>query len=271
MVEFRAKSAHICFINQKHKKKRTNIFTMKNKFLSTILNFITELFYPLYEAAERNFTLGAIEESAGKPRQDRRGSDFNINVRTNAPSIDESGKPIISTTDNPGFIPDSLQQKIVSNTGSGSAAVTAYMFNEDVFTATATNNGSGASSVSNTYNDGFTGNGYNQLIKIANQGKGILCYGMTLTYIVTSGSAQDTAGLNSSNLNHNAAVLVGSGMRPTPMPMNQGTNYGQYQIGTMTVKRMFYVSALDQITYSVPVGDTVTAIVLTNPGSPALQ
>lgn len=192
--------------------------------------------------------------------------NINVNVRNNDGSIiDRSGDPIYDLMSSPQATPSTLQQVIVSNTGSGAAAITAYFMNEDVFNATATNNGSGASSASNTYSDGWSGNGYNNLAKSVNNGRGIMCYGLTFQYIVTSGAVQDGTGLSAANPNLLGATNVGTSMRPEPSPLNEGLRNTQYLSGVMTVLAPFFMSSISQISYRIPVGDTVTLTVFCRP------
>lgn len=242
----------------------------KLNFLTAIFSFIANLFNPIFEAAEKTFTLGVIESiptSRGNGSSDggARGADINVNVNTNPAYIDRSGDPIIDRVSSYDFVPDSYQYKNVNGSASGAAAITAYAFNEDSYNATVTNNGSGASTVTNTYADGWSGNGYNKQIASANAGRGVLCQGITMIYQVTSGSAQDAAGLASSNLQMLNFTLVGTSSATVPSPLNQGFNYGQYQIGTMTVVKRMFISCVTQFSYVVPVGDTVTFIALMNP------
>lgn len=191
---------------------------------------------------------------------------INVNVNTNSDSyIDLSTDPTLNPMDSPNATPNSLGQTIVSNTGGSAAAVTAYFLNEDIYNATPTNNGSGASSVSNTYADGWAGNGYNALSKSATAGKGIMCYGFTLEYITTSGGAQNPTGLTTANPTYLTANLVGANQAPFGMPLNAGVRNTTYQTGTMTIKKSFYLSCLNQFSYGVPVGNTVNFTVINRP------
>ncbi len=199
------------------------------------------------------------------PAQNGNGA-MNININQNSDSlIDLSAMPTINSMAAPNLVPPTLAQTIVSNVGSGADVITAYFLNEDTYNATPSDNGSAASSVSDTYSDGWFGNGYNKLAASVNQGNGIRCYGMTFVYLVTFGRVQDATGLNGSDINFLTATFVGNRQAPSPMPLNAGIRNTQFQDGTMTVKANFFLSAADQIAYSVPVGDTVGLTVLTRP------
>lgn len=242
------------------------------KFFHAIITFAISLFEPFYLAAEKKFTLGIIEglptnASGAAGAAPANGSGQNININIQQPGIiDQGDEPIIDPMSTRSVIPNTMTQTIVSNTGSGAASVTAYFLNEDTFNLTATNNGSGASSVSNTYSDGWVGLGYNQLARSVNAGRGVLCYGFTLVYKVTSGGAQDPTGLAAASPSYIAYNNVGTnGQMAVGEPLNEGIRAANYQTGTMTLLRKFYLCSVNQISYVVPVGDTVSMIVLTKP------
>jgi len=245
----------------------------KSNFFRAIFSFIASMFLPLYEAAEKKFTLGIITRTAtaGTAAFSGAGSasqNINIKVSSNAPMIDRSNEPVIDPSAAPDYFPDSFEQTITSATGSGAVAVTAYFLNEDIYNTTPTTNGSAASSVTDTYNDfGGTGNGYNRMISGANGGKGAMCYGVTFVYQVTESGNNDPSGLAKSNVQLLNSTNVGNTQKPAPTPINQGLNYGMYQTGIMTILKKFYLCATSQIAYNVPVGDTVTIIALMRPQS----
>ncbi len=194
------------------------------------------------------------------------GSPVNVMINTgDIPFIDLSADPPLNPMQNPNSVPTSLGQTIVSNTGGSAAAITSYFLNEDTYNATPTNNGSGAASVSNTYNDGWSGNGYNNLSKSVNAGNGILAFGFTLEVITTSGGAQNGTALNAANPTYLTASLVGATQSPNPIPLNTGVRNNQYQLGTMTVKKNFYLSSLNQFSTLVAVGTTSSLTIICRP------
>lgn len=241
-------------------------------FLSLIVTMITSLFLPLYNWAEKRFTLGIIDGLATTTRATQVPADSapsngtNININVKSPGvIDQSEEPIIDPMSSRAVIPNTMTQNVASATGAGDENVTAYFLNEDAFNATPTNNGSGANSVVITYSDGWTGLGYNQLSRSANGGRGVLCYGFTLIYKVTSGGAQDPTGLAGANPSYIAYNNVNGGEMAVGEPLNEGFRADNYQLGTMTLLRKFYLCSVNQISYVVPPGDTATMIVLTKP------
>ncbi len=241
------------------------------KFFSLILTFIVSCFEGLYLKAEKHFTLGLIESLAttnapASPGAAPSNGGQNININISKPgTIDQSDEPIIDPMSSRHSIPNTMTQTVASAIASGDENVTAYFLNEDAFNATPTNNGSGPASVVITYSDGWTGLGYNQLARSANGGRGVLCYGFTLVYKVTSGGAQDPTGLANASPSYIAYNNVGTGQMAIGEPLNEGTRADNYQTGTMTLLRKFYLCAINQISYVVPPGDTASMIVLTKP------
>ena len=183
-----------------------------------------------------------------------------LQVQNNTPSdstIDVSGQFDMFP------VPPAMTQVIASATGGGAAAINAYFLNEPYFTSTPTNNGSGAASVVITYGDGFSGKGYNQLA--AGSEGGIKCYGFTLQFITTATGAQNNAGLNTAAPTILVANLVGANTIPRGLVLAAGSRNTQYLAGVMTVRYQFKLNTLCQFQYAVPVGNTATLTVLTQP------
>lgn len=161
--------------------------------------------------------------------------------------------------------PNAMTQTIVSNAGVGGTAITAYFMNEDVYNATPTNNGSGALSVSNSYGDGWTGGGYNRFGYLEAGQNGIACFGLTIVYTVIATSAQDASALPLANPTWRMANLVGNAQLPVGIVLAAGQRNTQFQAGTMTVRFRFNLGPMNQLSYSVPVGDTCSLTVMTSP------
>lgn len=187
------------------------------------------------------------DNNSPSPRPNLSKSDLNQSIldMTNMPEIDIMPVPM------------GLTQTIQSNGGASAVAKTAYFLNEDSYTATPTNNGSGASSISNTYGDGWGGLGYNNLAKAVNAGRGIKCYGLTIEY--TQGGSEFASGLTTANLTLNFVNLVGASYIPSGVVLSVGKRNTQYLDGTMTITRTFYLNALAQISYVVPASTTADA------------
>jgi len=160
-------------------------------------------------------------------------------------------------------VPVAMSQTIASATGTGATAVTAYFGNEPYFNSTPTTNGSGAGSVTNTYGDGWSGKGYNQLFNAIT--RGVRCYGLTISFITTSTGAQNPSGLNTAATTLLVADLVGANQIPKGIVLNAGARNTQYLSGTMTVIYQFNINCLTQLSYSVPVGNTVSLTLLSTP------
>lgn len=180
-------------------------------------------------------------------------------AEANTPMLDIEGETSMKPTLN------AMTQTVASATGGGAAAITAYFLNEDVFNATPTNNGSGALSVTKTYGDGWSGGGYNRYAYLQSQDNGIQCYGLTLVYTITSSGAQDSSALATANPTWLMANLVGNRQVPVGIVLQAGTRNTQFQAGTMTVRFRFNLSALNQLSYNVPVGDTASLTIMTQP------
>lgn len=178
--------------------------------------------------------------------------------RPSAPSKQDQNSSILDMSAMPEIdimpVPMGLTQTIQSDGDAGALAKTAYFLNEDSYTATPTNNGSGASSISNTYGDGWGGLGYNNLAKCVNGGRGIKCYGLTIEY--TQSGTELASGLTTANLTLNFVNLVGASYIPSGVVLSVGKRNTQYLGGTMTITRTFYLNALAQISYVVPASTT---------------
>ncbi len=159
----------------------------------------------------------------------------------------------------------SMTQVITSASGGGALTQTAYFLNEDIFNETPTNNGSGAGTITNTYGDGWAGNGYNNLAKALSFQNGIKCYGFTLEYITTSTGAENPAGLAVAQPTWLMGNLVGNRQIPKGFVLPAGKRNTQYLTGTMTLDGIFYLNALCQFSYGIPVGNTVTLVILNKP------
>lgn len=196
------------------------------------------------------------------PTYNQASNQFNANqdkANANTPMIDESGEA--------NFKPKlpAMTQTIASAAGVGATAITAFFMNEDVFNPTPTENGSGAGTVTNSYGDGWDGGGYNRYAYLEGAQNGIPCYGLTLTYTVTSSGAQDGSALALANPTWLQANLVGNRQIPVGLVLAAGVRNTQYQSGIMTVRFRFNMSALNQLSYSVPAGDTASLTIMTQP------
>ncbi|HYD20025.1 MAG TPA: hypothetical protein VEB40_01020 [Flavipsychrobacter sp.] len=247
---------------------------MKKSFFLRVLSMIASFFSNhlnlFADACERQFTLGIIQRSGaitspGYAADERDEADGRI-VRTALNTIAQND-PIVNMQGEINMLPNvpAMTQVIVSNAGGGAVAKTVYFLNEDIFNATPGNNGSGEASISNTYGDGWSGNGYNQLAKALSAQNGIKCYGLTLSFVTTSTGNENSSGLATAQPTWLMASMVGSSQIPKGFVLNAGKRNTQYLSGTMTISGVFFMNSLCQLSYVVPAGNTVTLTVLTSP------
>ncbi len=165
-------------------------------------------------------------------------------------------------------VPPAMTQVITSAAGVGALSKKAFFLNEGFFNSTVTDNGSGPGSITNSYGDGFSGKGYNQLATAnINGSNGIGCYGFTLEYITTSTGNQNPGALALAVPTILVADLVGNNQIPRGIPISLGTRNTQQQTGIMTIAYQFTLNALCQFSYNIPVDNTVTLTVITDPSS----
>ena len=154
-------------------------------------------------------------------------------------------------------IPRTSVVTLTSATGASAVAKTFYLFQESTFNATPTNNGSGAASITVTYDDGFSGASINRLLMESNNGRGLLCKGFTLNYKVTSGGAADPTGLATSAIQLRSYNSKNGGYIPYDIDVAEAVRNNAYNSGIITVETEFWMNGLTQFTGSLPVGDTV--------------
>lgn len=153
-----------------------------------------------------------------------------------------------------------------SNDGSGAATVTQYIFNSAVMNAAVTTNGSGSASITNTYGDGFTGKIYDEAVRSANGGRGVMIKGFTITSTTTSTGAQISTPINTLQMQVLNANGQG-GSTPVPIDVNSALRNNQFQIGVFTVVFKFYLNAMNQISVSLPANTTFAFTFVTETGS----
>ena len=157
--------------------------------------------------------------------------------------------------------PQALTILHTSNNGGGGTSKTVYFLNTASLNAAVTDNGSGAASIVNTPGDGLSGAGYDQYARM----NPIKCYGFTMHYITTSTGAENSAGLTTANPTWLMANLVGANYVPVGFVLNSGARNSQYLAGEMTVKQVFYLGPLNQLSYALPTGNTLNVTILCQP------
>lgn len=103
-------------------------------------------------------------------------------------------------------LPNSITVSLSSAAGVGAVATRVYLFNQDKL-SNITDNGSGANSITYTYQDGFGGNVVSELLAMARAGVGAVCYGVAIRANVIATGAGSSAALATTNpafYNYNA-------------------------------------------------------------------
>lgn len=163
------------------------------------------------------------------------------------------------------MVPPTVSFSAYSNTGTSAATTTIYLLNTNSYNALVTTNGSAAASIVNSYGDGFSGKYYEQLMRSANNGKGIRVYGYSIQYTITSSGNQDPVGLQ------NAAftALHFTGINGNSLPMNLQNSLAlrntQYLSGLLTFKWDAFLDSATQFSCSLPVASTVQITFFTTP------
>lgn len=165
-------------------------------------------------------------------------------------------------------VPTSFNVTTSSNNGAGAATVTQYLFNESVLNAAKTTNGSGAASIVNTYNDGFSGKVYDQLFKTMNTGQGILMKGLTIQITGYTSGSQIASPFATLAFNVITANGMGSTI-PVPIDFSEALRATNFQSGTLTILRPFFFNALSQVQLQLP-KDTVISLTLFTQSSNAI-
>lgn len=163
--------------------------------------------------------------------------------------------PGVSTYSNKTYdifsVPPQLNYTTSSNAAGSSATVTQYIFNNNVMNAAVTNNGSGAASIVNTYNDGFSGKVYENGFRSWNGGRGILIKGFLIQVTNYTSGAQVSSAFGTLAMQILYANFQG-GTTPIPIDVSSALNNAQYQVGILTLKQSFYLNASSQISISLP-------------------
>lgn len=149
---------------------------------------------------------------------------------------------------------------IASATGAGAASITQQLFNNDYLTALIINNGSGAASVVNTWNDGFAGALISRVIS-AKGDAGLRAKQLQLKYVITATGVQDSGGVTAANPTLTTFNGDGSTL-PQIIPIASAGTPAYQQQGFLIVNVNFAVKRYSQLSVVVPVGDTVTVTVV---------
>lgn len=144
-------------------------------------------------------------------------------------------------------IPTSLS--FISASPNNGTSKTQYIFNTSVLNPCVESNGVGV--IVNTYGDGFTGKGYEQLIRSAKNGRGILIKGFTIK-ATTAAGVLDSTFFTSAALNIVATNLKNAGLLPVNCDLDMAVRNSAYKDGILTVVFPFYLNSLTQVQYVQP-------------------
>lgn len=154
-------------------------------------------------------------------------------------------------------IPNSITISVASATGAGAAATRVGLFNQDIF-GTVSNNGSGAGSITYTYQDGTTtGALVSAILTQARAAVGTICYGVATRMLVTSSKAGDATGLANANGAFYAYNAFGASI---PLNLNMSSDQGRqdYDSSIEVIPLVQNISRFVQYSFVLPVGDTAT-------------
>lgn len=160
-------------------------------------------------------------------------------------------------------LPDAFTIQVASAAGGGAVATRVFLLQQDSLNDI-TNNGSGAASITYTYQDGFAGRNLSQIVGNARNGMGAICYGFSIRMTVTATNAGDAAGLAAANPSFRTFDAFG-----TFLPLNvSGTmnqERGDFDTSIMVWRTAQNLSLFTQLSFVIPVGDTATVTIYTTP------
>lgn len=160
-------------------------------------------------------------------------------------------------------LPTSAMVQVASATGASAARKTVYLLQQDTLN-NVTDNGSGAASITYTYQDTFSGKVLSALVSQARAGVGAICYGVSIRMNVTSGGAGDPANLA---LTNPMFVTYDSKGKESPLSLDAAADQTRKDNDTsIGVWRCVQnLSKITQFSFSMPVGDTATVVFYMTP------
>jgi hypothetical protein len=159
-------------------------------------------------------------------------------------------------------LPPAVKFTSASNNAADAETVTQYIFNNNSFTALVTDNGSGASSITNAYSDGFSGKWNEQAMRSYAGGQGLRVYGFNVQYTI-AGVANPSALVGA-----NMAWTVYNGYNksiPYDLDFSQALRNTQYNAGLLTFQWDAFLSSVGQFQIEVPANNTLTLSWFTAP------
>jgi hypothetical protein len=153
------------------------------------------------------------------------------------------------------MLPDNTTYTATSTAGSADEDKTMYIFNEDTYNESPTNNGSGANSIVKSYDDGFSGKLINKLIGSANGGRGMLCHGFNVQFTVAASGNQDQGALSTAAFTVRYYNGRSGNYNPFNIDLNQAVRNTQYVSGLLTIRAPFWLNSTSQISFLLPQAD----------------
>ncbi len=167
-------------------------------------------------------------------------------------------------------IPSSFAVNVVSAAGAGAVSTQAVILNPDVL-APNTNNGSGAVSLTYSYQDGLTfptssaaGLVLSNLLSFARLGVGAITYGFSIRMITTATGAGNPSGLALTTpfwgLKNFAGLFI-----PTSVNMTADQTRGDFDTSIEVIRAVQNVQRTVGLGFTMPVANTATITVYTVP------
>lgn len=161
-------------------------------------------------------------------------------------------------------LPTSFSVGVASAVGAGALPTEVFLLNNDRLN-NITNNGSGAGSVTYTFQDGFQGNVVSDLLAFSRAGVGAIIYGVAirLDVLATPGTG-DPFGLG---LTNPAFLTFGAFGRSVPLDYNVNENQTRMDFDNSieVVSVVINFTRFSQFAFTIPIGDTATVTMYTTP------
>lgn len=172
--------------------------------------------------------------------------------------------PAMKISANQNAVPRSTTITVTSVAAAGAAPTVVYLLNQNSLN-NIVNNGSGAGSITYTYQDGFGGNNLSQILAFARYGVGMTCFGGYIRMMTNTTPPQgDPSGLDATNP---AFLFFNTYGRSTPSDINIADDQTRADQDTSieVFTCMQNITTSVQFSFLMPVGDTATVTLYFNP------
>jgi len=160
-------------------------------------------------------------------------------------------------------LPDAFTVQVASAAGGGAVATRVFLLQQATLNDI-TNNGSGAASITYTYQDGFAGRNVSNIVGNARNGMGAICFGFSIRMNVTAGGAGDAAGLAAVNASFRTFDAYGTFI-PLNVSATENQERGDFDTSIMVWRCAQNLSLFTQLSFVMPVADTATVTIYTTP------